>query len=753
MKDSKFSPIAEASLRLAQRAAGELGHSYVGTEHLLLGLLREEEGMAHRLLSGAGVTDQALCAAIRAGAGGAIPGADPVQGLTPRARRVVELAVEEAQRCAERYVSTEHLLSGILREGNNMAVRALRTAGADPRQLQALLQQKEGGRRPPVRERPAVRDEAAGRTLRECSRDLTAEARQGKLDPVVGRDKEISHMIRILSRRTKNNPCLLGEPGVGKTALAEGLARRIVAGDVPDELLDQRILSLDIAGMVAGTKYRGEFEERIRKVLDEVKRAGNVILFLEELHTVVGAGSAEGAVDAANILKPALGRGELRLIGATTLGEYRRYIEKDAALERRFQPIMVEEPSPEGALAILQSLRRRYEVHHGLTITDRALQAAVDLSVRYLPGRFLPDKAIDLMDEAAALVHMESLGSDPKVEAEDIALVVSAWTGIPATRLTRSEEARLMELEAVLGKRVIGQQEAVTALAKAIRRSRVGLRDARRPIGSFLFLGPTGVGKTELCKALAESLFGEEKALIRFDMSEYMERYTVSRLIGSPPGYVGHEEGGELTEKVRRRPYSVVLLDEVEKAHEDIWNLLLQILDEGHLTDAQGRKVDFRNTVIVMTGNVGAKRLASPGARLGFLAEGKRKTGDEAVMEELKNTFRPEFLGRVDEILFFRGLEAEELEQVTGKLLSALRVRLEGLGISLEAEDRVVAALAKAGTDPGKGARMLSRVVRTQVEDPLAEAILAGRLSKGDTASLRLEGETVVVCCTEAMLT
>ena len=746
MNENRFSPTAETAIRLAQEAAGELGHAYVGTEHLLLGLIREEEGVAHAVLTGAGVTDKALCEAIRKSVGAGLPGLDPTQGLTPRARRGVELAVEEALRCGERCVSTEHLLAGILKEGNNMAVRTLRAAGVDTRHLYALLMQRQSDnpRRSGVRDRSIPREEAS-KTLRECSRDLTAEARMGRLDPVIGRDAEINRMIQILSRRTKNNPCLLGEPGVGKTALAEGLARRIVSGDVPEELMDQRILSLDIAGMVAGTKYRGEFEERIRKVLDEVKRAGNIILFLDELHTVVGAGSAEGAVDASNIIKPSLSRGELRLIGATTLAEYRKYIEKDAALERRFQPINVSEPTPQATLAILRGLRQRYETHHGLTITDEALSAAVSLSVRFLPGRFLPDKAIDLMDEAAALVHMEGGSGNHRVTAEDIAMVVSAWTGIPATRLTEDEGEKLLHMEETLGCRVVGQQEAVRALSRAIRRGRVGLKDPRRPIGSFLFLGPTGVGKTELCKALAEVLFGDEKALIRFDMSEYMERHTVSRLIGSPPGYVGHEEGGQLTEKVRRRPYSVVLFDEMEKAHEDVWNLMLQILDDGCITDAQGRAVDFRNTVIVMTGNVGAKGLSDPGTRLGFWPGEKDRKGEEIVMEELKRTFRPEFLNRVDEIILFQSLTEEQLREVGRRMLTALSQRMADLGIALETEETAVAALARAGFDPKNGARPLRRAIRTKVEDAIAEEVLAGKLRAGDTAVVTVEEEQVVI--------
>ena len=801
MSERRFTPAAEAALRLSQEAAAELGHGYVGTEHLLVGLVRQGEGLAYAVLCGAGITEARLLEALRRSVGAGLPGSDPRQGLTPRARRAVELAVEEALHLGERCVGTEHLLWGVLCQGSNMAQRVLRTAGADPRQMQTLLAQKQsdGIRGRTGRERTPPREETVSKTLRECSRDLTAEARTGKLDPVIGREKEISRVIQILSRRTKNNPCLLGEPGVGKTAVAEGLARRIAAGDVPEELLESRILSLDIAGMVAGTKYRGEFEDRIRKVLDEVKRAGNIILFLDELHTVVGAGSAEGAVDAANILKPALGRGEIRLIGATTLGEYRKYIEKDAALERRFQSVTVEQPTAEGALEILRGLRRRYEAHHGLSITEEALSAAVQLSVRYIPGRFLPDKAIDLVDEAASRVRMEeeggtgelgaleekilsavrdreeaqagqdhgraaklwdieqtlrsqaqaerrewrSCGADRSVGAEDIAAVVSAWTGIPVTQLTEDEGQKLLRLEDTLHRRLVGQTQAVTALARAIRRSRVGLKDPDRPVGSFLFLGPTGVGKTELCKALAEVLFGSEQALLRFDMSEYMERHSISRLIGSPPGYVGHEDGGELTEKVRRRPYSVVLFDEVEKAHEDVWNLLLQVLDDGRITDTQGRMVDFRNTVVIMTSNVGARHLTDPESKLGFRAEkgGEQAYREEAVMEALRKTFRPEFLNRVDETILFRPLEQKEMEEVARRMLGKLSRRMGELGIALEVEEKAVSLLAKKGYDPKYGARPLRRAIRTAVEDPLAEEILHGRISAGDTAVLASEGE------------
>ena len=761
MSERRFTPAAEGALRLAQEAAAELGHGHVGTEHLLVGLVRQGEGIAYAALCAVGITEVRLMEILRR-SGGGLPGNDPHQGLTPRGKRAVELAVEEALHLGERCVGTEHLLWGILCQGSNAAQRMLRAAGADPRQLQAMLAQKQsdGIRGRIGRERTPPKEETVSKTLRECSRDLTAEARAGKLDPVIGREKEICRVIQILSRRTKNNPCLLGEPGVGKTAVAEGLARRIAAGDVPEELLEDRILSLDIAGMVAGTKYRGEFEDRIRKVLEEVKRAGNIILFLDELHTVVGAGSAEGAVDAANILKPALGRGEIRLIGATTLGEYRKYIEKDPALERRFQSVVVDQPTAEGALEILRGLRRRYEAHHGLSITEEALSAAVQLSVRYIPGRFLPDKAIDLVDEAASRVRMEeesgvgvpgeknrSCRGGRCVGAEDVAAVVAAWTGVPVTELTEDEGQKLLRLEETLQHRLVGQEKAVMALSRAVRRSRVGLKEPNRPVGSFLFLGPTGVGKTELCKALAEVLFGSEQALMRFDMSEYMERHSVSRLIGSPPGYVGHEEGGELTEKVRRRPYCVVLFDEVEKAHEDVWNLLLQVLDDGRITDSQGRTVDFCNAVVIMTSNVGARHLTDPESRLGFRPEkGKeQEEREDAVMETLRKTFRPEFLNRVDETILFRPLKQEEMEEVARRMLRELSRRMADLGIALEVEERVVSLLAKRGYDPKYGARPLRRVIRAGVEDPLAEEILCGRLSAGDTAVLSLEGEELRV--------
>ncbi len=819
MNENKFSPRAEEALRLSQEAAGELGHGYVGTEHLLLGLIREEEGVAHTVLTEAGLTDDMIVEIIKKSVGAGLPGSNPAQGLTPRAKRVVELAMEDSMRGGYNYVGTEHLLAGILREGNNMAVRILRTAGVDARHLYTALMQKLGEMprsqaADPGRSgtSPAKEDNGKNKTLKEFTRDLTADARAGKLDPVIGRDGEIQRVIQILSRRTKNNPGLIGEPGVGKTAIAEGLARKIVMGDVPDEMLDKRLLSLDLSGMVAGTKYRGEFEERIKNTLAEVKKAGNVILFIDELHTIVGAGSAEGAVDAANIIKPALGRGEIRVIGATTLNEYRKYIEKDAALERRFQPVTVGEPTPEATLEILKGLRDKYEAHHKLTITDEALEAAVQLSKRYIGDRFLPDKAIDLMDEAASQVRMTAEASSPdlkaleekiaalhrekseavtaqdfekaaqlrdiekdyqeqveierdnwrkqmaqnrgSVTADDVAKVVAGWTGIPVTRLTEDESMRLLKLEEKLHQRVVGQDEAVNAVAKAIRRSRVGLKDPKRPIGSFLFLGPTGVGKTELCKTLAEAMFGDENAMVRIDMSEYMEKHTVSRLVGSPPGYVGHEEGGQLTEKVRRKPYSVVLFDEIEKAHEDVWNILLQILEDGIVTDSQGRKVDFKNTIIVMTSNVGAKNITADAARLGFDGSEKGEKESEevrfsrirdAVMADLKRTFRPEFLNRIDEIIVFRQLTEDNIRQIARRMLDVTGARMAQQGITLAADDDAVAELARDGFDPQYGARPLRRAIQNMVEDAVAEKMLEGELKSGDTAHVRLRDGKVVI--------
>ena len=816
MSENKFTPRAEEALRLSQEAAEEMGHGYVGSEHLLLGLLREEEGIAHRVLSEYGVPDEMVCDVLQRSVGKGTSGVAPSQGLTPRAKSVVELAVSESARMGSSYIGTEHLLMGILREGGNMALRILRAMGVDPKKMYSSIVQKLNDTPHTVASGAADRggreSDKKNKTLAEFTRDLTEAARSGKLDPVIGREKEIQRVIQILSRRTKNNPVLIGEPGVGKTAIAEGLAERIASGDVPEELLDKKLLSLDLSGMVAGTKYRGEFEERIKNTLAEVKKAGNVILFIDELHTIVGAGSAEGAVDAANIIKPALGRGEIRVIGATTLNEYRKYIEKDAALERRFQPVTVGEPTPEATLEILKGLRDKYEAHHKLTITDEALEAAVQLSKRYIGDRFLPDKAIDLMDEAASQVRMTAEASSPdlkaleekiaalhrekseavtaqdfekaaqlrdieknyqeqveierdnwrkqmaqsrgSVTADDVAKVVAGWTGIPVTRLTEDESMRLLKLEEKLHQRVVGQDEAVNAVAKAIRRSRVGLKDPKRPIGSFLFLGPTGVGKTELCKTLAEAMFGDENAMVRIDMSEYMEKHTVSRLVGSPPGYVGHEEGGQLTEKVRRKPYSVVLFDEIEKAHEDVWNILLQILEDGIVTDSQGRKVDFKNTIIVMTSNVGAKNITADAARLGF--DGGEKDGKEseelrfdrirdAVMADLKRTFRPEFLNRIDEIIVFRQLTEDNIRQIARRMLDITGARMAQQGITLEADDDAVAELARDGFDPQYGARPLRRAIQSMVEDAVAEQMLEGNLKSGDTAHVRLRDGKVVI--------
>ena len=835
MYENRFTPRAQNALRLAQASAEELGHSYVGSEHLLLGLLREEEGAARRCLAEQSITQERARDVIIRIIGKGLPGLAPPQGLTPRAKRVIENAVEESRGRGSGYVGTEHLLLGILRENGTMAMRVLQTMGTDVRRLQSALLQRmsvvqrlsrgalfpspetrdgdpdaRAGGRPSPREAISPRSAAypapLPKTLEQFTRSLNVLALEGRLDPVIGREREITRTIRILSRRTKNNPVLIGEPGVGKTAVAEGLAQRIAAGDVPEELAGKNILSIDLAAMLAGTKYRGEFEERVKAALAEIRRMGNVILFIDELHTIVGAGSAEGAVDAANILKPALSRSEIRVIGATTRDEYRRYIEKDAALERRFQPVTVEEPGPETAIEILLGLRDKYEAHHKLSITDEAIRSSVELSRRYLPDRFLPDKAIDLMDEACSRVRMECETRTPdlkrleerleavrreKAEAiagedfeaaarlrdveedfarqlreerarwvngrtddlisvtgEDVAAVASEWTGVPVRQITQDEGERLLHLEEELQRRVVGQDQAIAAMARAIRRGRVGLGEPNRPIGSFLLLGPSGVGKTELCRALSAALFGQEEAMIRVDMSEYAESHAASRLVGSPPGYVGHEEGGQLTEKVRRRPYSVVLFDEIEKAHPEVWNLLLQILEDGRLTDSHGRRADFRNTVVVMTSNVGARQITSRG-RLGFAGEDgeqvrQRRISDQ-VTDELKRTFRPEFLNRIDETVVFRQLGEADLEEIAARLLEETGRRMEALGLTLRVEEGVTAHLAREGFDPASGARPLRRRVQRLVEERVAEELLAGRLRRGDGVKVSLRENELAI--------
>ena len=758
----RFTQRASTAITKAHDAALGMGHSYVGTEHLLLGIIREGEGLGARILTDNALTDAVLTRMVTETVGRGVPGA-PEQGISPRARHVIELAAEDANRLGHCYVGTEHILMGILREADSAGARII----------------------------------------------LTELAAGGKMDPVIGRDREIERAIQILSRRSKNNPVLIGEPGVGKTAVAEGLAQRISDGNVPEDLRNKRIVSVDLTAMLAGTKYRGDFEERVKCVLHEVQRAGNVILFIDELHTIVGAGSAEGAIDAANILKPALGRDELQIIGATTLEEYRKYIEKDAALERRFQPVRIAEPTPEQSLLILRGLRERLEAHHRLHITDDALRKAITLSVRYIGDRWLPDKAIDLVDEAASRVRMQALVQPERVHAlemqltnttadmenavraqnferaarlrdreqklrteleqlrsqweqthagpvravtgEDVAEIVSLWTGIPVAGITSSESKQLLQMEASLRRRVVGQEEAVHAVSNAIRRSRVGLGDPNRPIGSFLFLGPTGVGKTELCRALAEALFGDEKALIRVDMSEYMERHSVSRLIGSPPGYIGHEEGGQLTEKVRRKPYSVVLFDEIEKAHEDVFNLLLQVMEDGQLTDSLGRKVNFRNAVVVMTSNVGAKAITDSRRSLGFTqqtSEGAGRTDAEIrsmVMSDLKKTFRPEFLNRVDDIIVFHKLTRANIRQIAQKLLDTVNTRMERAGVELQVPDAALDALSATGYDPVYGARPLRRAIQSTIADQAAGMLLDGTLQQGDVVTAEVHDGKIVL--------
>lgn len=803
----RFTEKAQKVLILAQQEARNLKHPAVGTEHILLGLLAEGEGIAARVLQNLGINLEQVRSEVEKLIGQGESGTVAEMGLTPRVKRVLELALEESHRQGVTYVGTEHLLLGLIREGEGVAARVLIGLGVDPEQVrrQVLLVLGGGAAAGPTGKPTKPGQATKNRTpaLSEFGRDLTQLAADGKLDPVVGRDKEIERVLQVLSRRTKNNPVLIGEPGVGKTAIAEGLAQRIIDNKVPEVLSGKRVITLDMSAVVAGTKYRGEFEERLKKVVDEIRTAGDVILFIDELHTLVGAGAAEGAIDAANILKPALARGELQCIGATTLDEYRKHVEKDAALERRFQPIMVGEPTKEEAEAILFGLRDRYEAHHRVKITDEAIKAAVQLSDRYISDRFLPDKAIDLMDEAASRVRLKTYTAPPGlkeleqkladlakekeeavngqefekaasirdqeqkvkaeleqlkqqwehekglektvVTAEDIAHVVSTWTGVPVQKLAEEESARLLKLEEVLHQRVIGQDEAVRSVARAIRRARAGLKDPKRPVGSFFFLGPTGVGKTELARALAEALFGDEEAMVRIDMSEYMEKHAVSRLVGAPPGYVGYDEGGQLTEAVRRKPYSVILLDEIEKAHPEVFNILLQVLEDGRLTDSRGRTVDFRNTVIIMTSNVGADLIRRQQV-MGF----KRESPDDSyekmkarILEELKRTFRPEFLNRVDETIVFHALSNEEIKEIVGLMLKELEGRTTEYGLTLELTDAAREALVRIGYDENYGARPLRRAIQNHIEDELSERLLRGEFKAGDTVLIDGEGDSV----------
>ena len=746
--NEKFTEKAEGAIEQARLAAFGLGHSYVGTEHLLLGILRERAGLGARILRDRGLCEHSLKDAISRANGTGEPGV-PTQGLTKHAWQAIEKAASDAARLGHSYIGTEHLLLGILRQPDCGGARALAAAGLSVNDIYTDILAVFGTgsfkprSQPPVQPKATVKHSET-RVLDQYSRDLTMLAASGSFDPVIGRDEEIRRSVQILSRRSKNNPVLIGEPGVGKTAVAEGIAAYIAGSDAPDSMAGKRLVALDLPALLAGTKYRGDFEERVKAVLKDVKKAGDVILFIDEMHTMIGAGSAEGAIDAANILKPALGRGEVQIIGATTPEEYRRHIEKDAALERRFQPVKIAEPSRGDSLKMLGAVRQGLEKHHGVKISDAALTAAVDLSARYINDRFLPDKAIDLADEAAAHIRVSGGGL---VTAEDIAGIVSMWTGIPVANLSADETKRLCNMESILHRRVIGQNEAVTAVSRAIRRGRVGLSDPDRPIGSFLFLGPTGVGKTELCRALAEAVFGESDAMIRLDMSEYMEKHAVSKLIGSPPGYVGYEDGGQLTERVRRKPWSVVLFDEIEKAHEDVWGILLQIMDDGRLTDSAGRVVSFRNTIIVMTSNVGAKSISDGRPRMGFTPDG----GDEAqlmrtrINEELRRTFKPEFLNRIDETIVFRRLSRAEIRSIAERMLLTVAERFKALGMTLSVPDQVVDFLAERGYDEKYGARPLRRAIRSMIEDKAAELMLTDSLGRGDTVQARIDGNELIL--------
>ncbi|MDA8353445.1 MAG: ATP-dependent Clp protease ATP-binding subunit [Firmicutes bacterium] len=804
MMFGRFTERAQKVLALAQEEAVRLGHNNIGTEHILLGLIREGEGIAAKALIGLGLglekIQQEVESLIGRGQG------EPANiAYTPRAKKVIELSMDEARKLGHTYVGTEHILLGLIREGEGVAARVLNNLGVSLNKARQQVLQLLGSSET-VSSHQGSSNSANTPTLDNLARDLTEAAKEDNLDPVIGRSQEIERVIQVLSRRTKNNPVLIGEPGVGKTAVAEGLAQKIVDGETPETLRGKRVMTLDMGTVVAGTKYRGEFEDRLKKIMDEIRQAANVILFIDELHTLIGAGGAEGAIDASNILKPALARGDLQCIGATTLDEYRKYIEKDAALERRFQPITVDEPSADEAVQILEGLRDRYEAHHRVKITDDAIDAAVKLSDRYITDRYLPDKAIDLIDEAASKVRLSSFTvppdlkemeqkleevrkekdaavqsqefekaaslrdkeqkfreelestrnrwkedqgkTDSEVGPEDIAEVVANWTGIPVKKLAETESERLLNMEEILHERVIGQDEAVRSVARAIRRARAGLKDPKRPIGSFIFLGPTGVGKTELARALAEAMFGDEEATIRVDMSEYMEKHSTARLVGSPPGYVGYDEGGQLTEKVRRKPYSVILFDEVEKAHPEVFNIMLQVLEDGRLTDGKGRLVDFRNTVIIMTSNVGAD-LIKQNKRLGFTvgdnSEDEYEAMKDNVMEELKKTFRPEFLNRIDDVIVFHSLKEEHLEEIVGLMSSQLRKRLQEQEIDFVLSDSAAKYLAKAGFDPTYGARPLRRAIQKHIEDRLSEELLKGNIKHGDTVTIdEQDGELTV---------
>ena len=802
----RFTERAQMAINLSSEIAAELGHNYVGTEHLLLGLLKEGEGVAAKTLISQNISYEEVYNKIKEVIVSSQVQTSEGEGMTPRVRRVLELSFAEASKMNSGEIGTEHILIALLRETDSMAIRILEVLGGSKQKIYHEILKIMGedvGNQKLAPNNPNEKKESNTPVLDQFSRDLTQMAKEGKFDPIIGRDKEIERIIQILSRRTKNNPCLIGEPGVGKTAIAEGLAQKIIEGNIPETIKGKRVVALDLSSMVAGSKYRGEFEDRIKKAIAEILAVGNVLLFIDEIHTIVGAGAAEGAIDASNILKPSLARGEVQLIGATTLDEYRKHIEKDPALERRFQPVKVDEPSEEEAIGILRGLKTMYEEHHQVKILDIALVDAVKLSNRYISDRFLPDKAIDVIDEASSKVRLSTFTAPPDInemekqvaELEDekekaireeayekageikrkqndireklivakmeweaksnmaeqvvgekeVASIIANWTGIPIQKLTEEEGVRLKNLENVLHERVVGQQDAIVALSKAIRRGRVGLKDPKRPIGSFLFLGPTGVGKTELTKALAEALFGDENALIRVDMSEYMEKHSVSKLIGSPPGYIGYDEGGQLSEKIRRKPYSVLLFDEVEKAHPDVFNVLLQVLDDGHITDSQGRRIDFKNTVVIMTSNAGARNIISP-KRLGFASVNDEvsnyKSMQKDVMDEVKKIFKPEFLNRIDETIVFHSLTRENIREIVGIMFNQLAIRMDkNLGIKLFLTEGAIDFIAKEGFDEAYGARPLRRAIQQKIEDQLAQHILDGAITEGDLINIDIEGE------------